>query len=538
MFHRLFSGTRALTFFILRRDKIRIPAWLLGVVGFTVVCVPLFQNMFGSPEELRSMGVMMENPAMIAMVGPVYGLENYHMGAMYANFMLVLMAMLAGAMNVFLVTRHTRQDEELGRLEVVRSLPVGRLSNLAATFLAALKVNVVMALLIGFGMAAFDIEGITRTGALVFGGAMGAAGLVFAGATAVFCQLSSNNRTASGMAWLFLLFAYMLRAVGDVSVETVSLFSPLGLTSRTQAFVENYLWPIWVLLGVFATLALLALMLAKARDLGQGIVPARPGSCHAGMLLSGGVLGLALRLSKMSLLVWALVLALFGVMYGSVMNEMEGFIEGSEMLQAAFEQGHLDGVSYTEQFIGLLMMIMAVVGTIPVLGLMLRLRGEESQGYTELVLGGSVGRVTLFGSYFGIALVGSIFFQLIAIFSFWGTASLVLDPAPAFGTYLQASLNYLPAIWVILGLAALLIGLFPRRTGFAYAYLGFSFFMVYMGTLAGFPEWTLGLSPFGHIPRLPLEEQNFVPLAILAAIAVALSVLGFVGYRRRDVKTN
>ncbi|MCL2562800.1 MAG: ABC transporter permease [Oscillospiraceae bacterium] len=534
MLKRLFSGTSALILFILRRDRVRIPAWLLLVAGFTVACVPLFNNMFGSADELQGMAEMMQNPAMIAMVGPVYGLDNYHMGAMYTNFMLVLMAMLAGAMNIFFVTRHTRQDEEFGRLEVVRSLPVGRLANLAATMLTAVKMNAVMALLIGFGMVVFGVDGVTLSGSLIFGAAMGAAGLVFAAATAVFCQISGSNRTASGMALFYLVLAYMLRAAGDVGAEALSLISPLGLTSRTQAFVGNYLWPIWVLLGAAVAFAVLALVFAKVRDLGQGMVAARPGRRHAGRLLSGP-LGLALRLSKTTLLVWGFVLVLFGVMYGSVMDQMDTFIGENETLQQMFAAGITDGASYTDEFVALLMVLMSAMATIPVLGLMLRLRSEEKQGYLERVLAGSVSRVKMFGVYFGIALVASTVFKLISILSLWSAASIVLDAPPALGTYLSAGLNYLPAMWVLLGLATLLIGFFPKRTGLAYGYLGLSFFLVYMGNLIGFPDWVIHLSPFGNIPRLPLEAQNWVPLLVLAGISAVLVGLGLAGYRKRDL---
>ena len=535
MLKRLFSGTGALVWFILRRDRVRIPAWLFGVVGLAVLCVPLLANMFDSPEELHVMGEIMQNPAMIAMVGPVYGLDNYHAGAMYANMMLVVMGLFAGAMNVFLITRHTRQDEEQGRLEVVRSLPVGRLSGLAAVLLTAVKVNVGMALLIGFGMAAFQVESMSLGPSLLFGAAMGAAGLVFAGATAVFSQLSSSNRTASGFALLYLMGAYMFRAMGDVSAEILSLLSPLGLISRTQVFVEDYLWPIFVLLGVFLALGALALVLNKRRDLGQGMIPAKPGKGHGGWLLSSP-LGLALRLCRTFLIGWGGVLALFGIMYGSILNEMESFIAGSEMLQAMFAAGAMDGASYTEQFVGLLMVIMSVMATIPVIGLMMRLRGEEKQGLIEQILGASVCRPALFGSYFGIAIVSSVLFQLLAAFSFWGLAAMVMDPAPLLSTYLQAAMNYLPAMWAFLGLAAALIGCFPNRTGLVYAYLGLSFFLVYIGSLAQLPEWVLLLSPFGHIPRLPLEEQNLVPLVVLTGIGALLTGVGFAGYRHRDMK--
>jgi len=534
MMKSLFSGTSALIFFILRRDWIRIPAWLLLIVGFTVACVPLFANMFGSTEELQAMAGMMQNPAMVAMVGPAYGLDNYTMGAMYANFMLVLMAMLAGAMNIFFVTRHTRQDEEQGRLEMVNSLPVGRLANLAATLLTAVKINAAAALGIGFGMAAFGVDGVTLAGSLLFGVAMGAAGLMFAGVTAVLCQVSGNNRSASGMALFALVLAYLLRAAGDVGAEALALISPLGLTSRTQAFVENYWWPIWILLGGFVLLVTLSLVLAKVRDLGQGMAVARPGRRHGGRMLSGP-LGLALRLSRTTLLAWGAILVLFGVMYGSVMDQMNTFIEGSEMLQQMFAAGATDGASYTDEFVGLLMVIMSVVATIPVLGLIFRLRGEEKQGYLERVLAESVSRVTLFGVYFGIAFMASVLFQLLTILSFWGTASMVMNPAPSLQTYLSASLNYLPAIWVFLGLAAATIGLFPKRTGLVYGYLGAGFFVVYMGRLVGFPDWVFRLSPFGNIPRLPLEAQNWIPLVLLTGIAMVLTVLGCMEYRGRDL---
>ena len=527
----LFSGTRALTFFILRRDRLRIPAWLLGVVGMTVACVPLVTEMF-TQEDLAATAEMMQNPAMIAMVGPTYADE---IGAIYAGMMLVFMALFAGAMNIFLITRHTRQDEEQGRLELVRSLPVGRLANLAAALLMALKVNVVMALLIGAGMAAFQVETIDLFGSLLFGFSMAAAGLVFAGVTAIFCQISSNNRTASGLALLFLVAMYMLRAVGDVGTEAFALMSPLGLISRTQVYVENVLWPVFVLFGVFAVLAVLALVLAKTRDLGQGLIAARPGTADGDIRSS---LGLALRLTRTSFLVWAFVLALFGVAYGSVLNEIENFFAGSEMFQEAFAAGLLDGQSFTDQFVGLIMVIMSVVAAIPVVGFMLRLRGEEKNGYLEQLLSGSVCRYKLFGAYLGIALVAGVLFQVLAVLALWGAAAMVLYPTPEFLTYLQAALNYLPAIWVLLGMAAALVGYLPSKTGIAYGYLGVSFFLVYLGTLANLPEWVLHLSPFGHIPRLPLEEQNWIPLAILTAIAAVLIALGFVGYRKRDVKTN
>jgi ABC-2 type transport system permease protein len=45
------------------------------------------------------------------------------------------------------------------------------------------------------------------------------------------------------------------------------------------------------------------------------------------------------------------------------------------------------------------------------------------------------------------------------------------------------------------------------------------------------------LSPFGHVPRIPIEDPNWTPLLALTAIAAGLIVVGLYGFRRRDLET-
>ena len=52
-----------------------------------------------------------------------YGLDNYHLGAIMAHQMLLFTALAAAVMNIMLTIRHTRRDEELGR--VGDPLPAG-----------------------------------------------------------------------------------------------------------------------------------------------------------------------------------------------------------------------------------------------------------------------------------------------------------------------------------------------------------------------------------------------------------------------------
>jgi ABC-2 type transport system permease protein len=99
----------------------------------------------------------------------------------------------------------------------------------------------------------------------------------------------------------------------------------------------------------------------------------------------------------------------------------------------------------------------------------------------------------------------------------------------------NAAMVYLPAMWVMIGLAVLLIGCFPQMTGFTWLYLGYSFFVLYLGSLLQFPEWMEKLTPYGHIPQLPVEEMDFLRGSILACIAAVLVIIGFIGYNRRDI---
>jgi polyether ionophore transport system permease protein len=69
------------------------------------------------------------------------------------------------------------------------------------------------------------------------------------------------------------------------------------------------------------------------------------------------------------------------------------------------------------------------------------------------------------------------------------------------------------ALWIA-GVALLVIGLFAQ--------------------LLSLPDWVVKLSPFKHVPAMPADDFALGPLLALTAVAVALSAVGLVGFRRRD----
>ena len=94
-----------------------------------------------------------------------------------------------------------------------------------------------------------------------------------------------------------------------------------------------------------------------------------------------------------------------------------------------------------------------------------------------------------------------------------------------------ATLAQVPAVWVLIGVEALLFGLVPRATAVVWAVLGWCAVVVFFGTVLDLPDWMLDLSPFRHVPQLPAAPFELLPLVVLSAVAAALTAAGAVAAR-------
>jgi ABC-2 type transport system permease protein len=90
-------------------------------------------------------------------------------------------------------------------------------------------------------------------------------------------------------------------------------------------------------------------------------------------------------------------------------------------------------------------------------------------------------------------------------------------------------------VWVVAGVATALFGLLPRLTSLSWGVLVACLVFGQLGEILQFPQWLLNLSPFTHIPDLPMGEFTVVPLVWLAAIAALLVMVGIAGFQHRDV---
>ncbi|SES90098.1 ABC-2 type transport system permease protein [Salinibacillus kushneri] len=527
-----FANTGKLSRFILRLDRVKIPLWIMGLAMFTLVVPPAFDNLYKTQQERDAITETMANPAMTAMLG-TGDLDNYTIGAMTAHQMIVMTAVIVGIMAVLLVTRHTRADEEDGRIEMIRSLPSGRLSYLNASLIVSSGTFIGLALVIGFGLYGLGIESMDLEGSLLYGAALGGTGFVFTGVTAIFAQLSESSRGTIGWSVAILLLAYLFRAITDISNEALSWISPLGWVSKAEVYSSNNWGSILLMLAVSILLFVVANYLNNIRDLEQGFIASKPGRRYASRLLQSPI-GLAFRLQRTGFIAWAIGLFVLGASYGSIFGDLESFFEGNEMYQQMLQQA--EGASIVEQFIPTLMIVISLIATIPPVMAMNKLRGEEKKERLEHLLSRAVSRTKLIGSYLIMAVVNGFVMISLSALGLWSAATTVMDTGLELGMVYSAALVFYPAMLVMIGIAAFLIGLLPMLTSLIWIYFIYSFFVLYLGNLMQIPDLVGKLSPFGHVPQVPIEDVTFMPLFLLSIIALGLMMISFVGFRKRDSK--
>lgn len=529
---QLMAKVAQLSVFIIRLDRIRLSLWLLGLSFFTLIVPMSFSGLYGSQQERDGMAQTMANPAMTAMVGPG-NLENYTLGAMTAHQMLLMTAVVVGLMSILLVSRHTRADEEEGRLEMIRSLPAGKLSYLNAAIFVIAGTCAVLALINGLGLYALSLEGMDLEGSLLYGAALGAAGLFFAGVTAVFAQLSNNSRGTVGYSIAFLLGSYLVRAMTDITDESLSWISPLSWVTKAEVYSENNWLPIILMVLASLLLFITANYLNAIRDLESGFFPSRPGRRHASRFLQSP-LGLTLRLQKTGIIAWAIGMYVLGASYGSVLGDLESFFSNNEIMKELLKPE--EGLTLTEQFIPMLMIVISLLATVPPVMAMNKLRGEEKKERIVHMLGRAVARTKFLGSYLLVAVLNGFFMLSLAAIGLWSAGTASVDGGLSFSMIYGAALSYYPAMLVMIGASVFLIGIWPKMTNLVWLYIFYSFVVLYFGSLFQFSEWVGSISPFGHVPQAPIEDFSFLPLLLLTVVAISLIIIGFIGFNKRDLE--
>ncbi|MGW5094185.1 ABC transporter permease [Streptomyces nodosus] len=519
---RQLAGTGTLLRFALRRDRVMIPLWI-AVDALMVLSMPnTLEGLYGTAAERTALVAQMSaNSSLRAMVGPLLGDS---VGALTAWRAGLYAALLAGVMSLLVVVRHTRDEEESGRQELISSAMVGRRAPLTAALLAAAAANALLALVITVGLAGQGVAG-----ALALGLGIGAVGMVFATMAAIVAQLTESARLARGLTGAVLGAAFVLRAAGDAGTNDGSSvptwLSPLGWLENTRPYAGER-W--WVLL-LFAAAALLqgavAYALAERRDLGMSFFTTRPGPATGRL---GSAAALAWRLQRGGVLGWSVGFFVAGAVYGGMVDGATDLVADNDKAREIFTRmGGQSGL--TDAFLAATVGMMGLVAALYIVSSVLRLHGEESSGRAEPVLANAVGRLRWAAGHLVIAFGGSALIMVLAGLGF------AAGHGRGTGPILGACLAQLPAVWVIGGLAVLLYGVLPRGAVVAWGVAGAALLIGWVGPALDVPQIVLDLSPYGHLPKLPGPHMAWTPVLTLTGIAAVLVAGGLLGLRRRDM---
>ena len=521
------TGTGTLIGLALRRERVRVPVYLAVMLLVFWSTAAQHETLYGTQAEAETYAATVQgNPGLIAMVGPAYDVTTA--GGDTAWQLGGIGAVVAGLMAMFLVGRHTRGEEQSGRSELVRAGVVGRAAPAVAALVVVSAVNVVLGGLVALAMIGL---GEPAAGSLALGASLAGAGLFFTGVALVAMQVNQTTGGAYGLVGAVLGGAYLLRAAGDVGDGTLSWLSPIGWAQAMRPYAGERWWPLLLLLAGAAALCAVALALLGRRDDGAGLFAPRPGPARA----SGGLLhpvGLATRLLRNALLGWTAGLFLAGVSIGLTGKDVDSLLGDSDEVEKLYTQA---GGSLVDNYFAVTLSMMALIGAAFAVQAILRLRGEETAGRAEPLLATALGRPRWAAGHLAVAAGGTLVLLLVMGFGTGLADAIERHDAGRIPVLVGSALASAPAVWVLAGVALALVGVAPRATAAMWGVLGACFLLLYLGPLLSLPDWLLDISPFTHVPLLPAADLDVVPLIALTAVAAALSAVGLIGLRRRDI---
>jgi ABC-2 type transport system permease protein len=516
--------------FIVRRERITGAIWVSSLVLFTFAIAAYYPSLFPDKTAITGMTEMFKSPAMVGMMSPIYGGELPTVAMLFSQEMSVWLFIAAAVMNIFFVNRHTRADEELGRLEMFRALPVGRLTGAASVMCGAFVLNAVIAALTAILVAVSGMNGGNFAGAAAYALAIFGVGYLFAALTFLFAQLFNTSRGVASAAFTALGLFYMIRAAGDIQDNALAFISPLGLGLRVFAFDENNFECVAVLLVESVVIMAVAFAVLSVRDHGVGIIPARKGRAKASRFLQSPF-GLAWRLTMNTALIWCVVVFAVGAMFGVMFGDIEEFANQNEYYRQIIAGGTDVAGSMIDNFAAFLFVIMALFSVIPVINIANKIHAEEKRGRLESVLTRSVGRRKLYGAYIIIGAATSIVVQFFCALGVFAPSRGLVK----FGDMLAATLAYIPALLLMFGLAVFLVGVLPKLTALVWVVYVYAAFAAIFLRMFDLPDWLSKLSPFGNVPQLPVQEFDALPLVLLTVIAIVFTIAGVCGFKRRDI---
>ena len=535
------AGTRTLIQLVLRRDRFKLPVWIVAIVASLVAMVPLLQDVYGDQASLATLyQTFAANPSGLFLTGQM---DEPSLGALMTIETLLWWGLLVAFMNTLLIVRHTRHNEEIGAQELILSGQVHRGASLTAALAVAVLANGLIAVGVGAGLSAVD-PGWGADKSWLYGISIGIFGLAWAALAALVVQLVESARTANGILAGLIGTAFIVRGVGDfmskpdaqglMQPEWISWLSPFGWMQATRALTFPEWWPLLISAGFVAVITPLAFILLARRDVGAGILPARKGQARASAFLRTP-LGFTWRLQRNIFFGWFVGTLAMVATIGIIVPEMSNIYENSEsMKQLIAGMGGTGAV--IPAFLAAMLSIVALMAVAYAMQALGKLRSEETNGYLENVLATRLSRLKWLSLHAFVVLVCGVFLLVLSGLMLAVFVNLVSESKADVWEYALAGLSYAPVLAVFAGAYVLLFGILPQAAGLTvWTYYGFIFFASWLGPIMKLDQWIIDLSIMQHLAAAPAEHIKTEPLVVMFAIAVVAVTVGCAAWRRRNL---
>ena len=531
-----------------RDYRVPILGWGLGLGALMAVIFAAIPTVFATPAAKAAVVSIGASYAWIAepiKIDTAGGYATWKYGI--TILVVVIWPLLAG-------TGMLRGEEDRGSLDVLLSLPRGRvrvaLEKLAAMWTALLAMGLVIGLLTFAGAAKVSSD-LSLGAALAFGLNLALICAVFLSIALLISQFTQERRTASGVTAGILLVAVVVDMVHRVVPNTVwlSQFSPVYYYNLSKPLVPGYganFGAMLFLLALSGLFGAAAVWLFARRDVGGVSVHLPERSSRPARALPQSDWSLrsvylrSLGMIATSTLWWTLAIAGFAAWFVIIAKQTEGqlksLLQGSAALGDFLKLGGSDSATNASilsaffLFTPILLMAFAVTQAN-------RWSADEEDGLLEIVLSTPQPRLWVLLGRFAALATATIFISVLTLAA-TTVASAASGLALDYGNLAAASLSIIPFGLLVAAIGYLFAGWLRAAvdTGLLSFLLVIWFFISFVGPGLNLPDATQKLSPFYYYGSPLLHGIQVVDLLVIVAVGAVALALASARFVRKDIQ--
>jgi ABC-2 type transport system permease protein len=515
--------------------QVRRGAVIVAVVcaGMSAIVAVQYRTTFQGSIDQAGLRALTENPAIRILFGPPVALDDAGGFTVWRTGTPVLV--LASVWILLAATRITRGEENAGRCDVLLAGRLRMVDIVVRCLLAVGGCAVFISAAVGASLLA---AGTDATGALVYATAILGVTATFATAGVLAAQIMPTRPAAVGATVGVLGLGLMLRMLADGAraLAWSAWTTPFGLTARAAPYADNRIAPLLVLACLPLALAASALLIARHRDVGAGLVAVATSRPPRTRLL-GSLGGFAVRRGIRSTIGWAIGISAYFLLVGALIASILEFFDQNRRFAELAAAAGFAGLDSANGFAAALFSLLAIpTGLYAATRLASMVADEKARRWTAL-FAAPVSRTRLAAIEVGEVTVGVVVLHATAALAIWAGAVITGTPL-TFGAALAGALNSAPIAWLSVGAAAFAVGWLPSAVGAIGALPvvgGFLLNVITQGMHA--PAWVVNLSPFAHLPAVPSVPPGWATVAALTGIGAIMTAIGLAGYARRDLTT-